>query len=58
LLLETHVWLWTLLQPARLSAGMRVLPASLNNRLRLSSISLRETLAERGRLALRPEPFG
>lgn len=54
LLLDTHVWLWSLLDPARLSSHARTLLSSPTADLHLSSISLWETLmlAERGRLAL------
>ena len=57
LLLDTHVWLWSLLEPARLSEKVRDLLAAPGTELHLSSISLWETLllAERGRLALEPD---
>ena len=56
LLLDTHVWLWTLLDPCRLSSQARALLASNEAALHLSPISLWETLllAERGRLRLQP----
>ena len=57
LLLDTHVWLWTLLDPGRLRSRTRELLASPDASLHLSPISLWETLllAERGRLRLRPD---
>lgn len=57
LLLDTHVWLWTLLDPGRLSSQARALLASPEADLHLSPISLWETLllAERGRLRLQPD---
>lgn len=56
LLLDTHVWLWSLLEPERLSARARELIASDQTRLHLSGISLWETLllAERKRIILEP----
>ena len=57
LLLDTHVWLWTLLDPSRLTSPARALLASPDATLHLSPISLWETLllAERGRLRLQPD---
>lgn len=57
LLLDTHVWLWTLLDPGRLSSQARALLVSPEADLHLSPISLWETLllAERGRLSLQPD---
>ena len=57
LLLDTHVWLWTLLDPGRLSSPTRALLVSTEADLHLSPISLWETLllAERGRLRLQPD---
>ena len=56
LLLDTHIWLWSALDPSRLSrrvAGALENPA---NELWLSPISVWEALmlAERGRVALEP----
>ncbi|MCY3752496.1 MAG: type II toxin-antitoxin system VapC family toxin [Alphaproteobacteria bacterium] len=58
MLLDTHIWLWALLDPARLSRAVRVLLASPTETLRLSPISVWEAvmLAERGRIALEPDP--
>ena len=58
LLLDTHIWLWGLLDPDRLSNGVRQSLASRQEELRLSPISVWEALilAERGRLTLEPDP--
>ena len=58
MLLDTHIWLWALLDPARLSRAVRALLASPAAALRLSPISVWEALmlAERGRIALGPDP--
>ena len=58
MLLDTHIWLWALLEPARLSRSVRALLASPTEALRLSPISVWEAvmLAERGRIALKPDP--
>lgn len=57
-LLDTHVWLWALLDPARLQGKTRRLLTSLDVSLWLSPISVWETnlLAERGRLQMDSEP--
>jgi PIN domain nuclease of toxin-antitoxin system len=58
LLLDTHIWVWTVLEPARLSRRVRSAVARANNELWLSPISAWEvlTLAERGRIKLGDEP--
>lgn len=58
LLLDTHIWLWGLLDPDRLSNGVRQALASRQEEMRLSPISVWEALilAERGRLTLEPDP--
>lgn len=58
LLLDTHIFLWGLLDPARLSPGVAEALESADNELWLSPISIWETvlLAERGRLALDGDP--
>lgn len=58
LLLDTHIWLWGLLEPDRLSDTVRRALSSRDCELRLSSISVWEALllAERGRIALDPDP--
>jgi PIN domain nuclease of toxin-antitoxin system len=58
LLLDTHIWLWSLLDPQRLGPRTRELLEDEEHELWLSPISIWETLmlAERGRLALTPDP--
>lgn len=52
LLLDTHIWLWALLEPLRLTPPVRAALQSPDNELWLSPISVWEAvlLAERGRL--------
>ena len=54
LLLDTHVWLWSLLAPNRIPEDTLALLASEDSTLHLSSISCWETLllAEKGRIEL------
>jgi PIN domain nuclease of toxin-antitoxin system len=54
LLLDTHIWLWSLLQPRRLSSGVARALQSSDNELWLSSISLWEltVLTDKGRIVL------
>lgn len=58
ILLDTHVWLWRLLQPERLSEEAEAAIAEGESELFLSPISTWETLvlARKGRLALTPSP--
>jgi PIN domain nuclease of toxin-antitoxin system len=58
LLLDTHIWLWALLDPARLSPAVRAALASSENELWLSPISVWEALllAERGRVRVDTAP--
>ena len=58
LLLDTHIWLWSLLDPDRLGDSARRALQSRENELRLSPISVWEALllSERGRVALNPDP--
>lgn len=58
LLLDTHVWLWSILDPPRLSERTRTALASRENELWLSPISYWETLllAERGRIEMDVDP--
>ena len=58
LLLDTHIWLWSLLDPDRLGDSTRQALGSPENELRLSPISVWEALllSERGRVALNPDP--
>jgi PIN domain nuclease of toxin-antitoxin system len=54
LLLDTHIWLWGLLDPDRLTAGVRKAVLAPDNEIWLSAISVWETLllSEKGRLDL------
>jgi PIN domain nuclease of toxin-antitoxin system len=54
LLLDTHIWLWGLLDPDRLSPSVRIALQHPENELWLSPISVWEAalLVERGRLAV------
>ena len=58
LLLDTHIWLWSLLDPDRLGESTRHALRSRENELRLSPISVWEALllAEHGRVVLNPDP--
>jgi PIN domain nuclease of toxin-antitoxin system len=58
LLLDTHVWLWRLLDPDRVSATAEAAVADPDNELFLSPISTWEALvlARKGRLLLEPTP--
>lgn len=58
LLLDTHVWLWRLLDPQRISRDAEAAIASRDSELLLSPISTWETLvlARKGRIALAPSP--
>ena len=54
LLLDTHIWLWSLLEPQQLVAKVRRALESAENEIWLSPISTWELalLVERGRLRL------
>ena len=58
LLLDTHIWLWALLEPERLTATVTAALESPENELWLSPISVWEAmvLAERGRIAINASP--
>jgi PIN domain nuclease of toxin-antitoxin system len=58
LLLDTHVWLWSLLAPERLRPEAVDALRDSSNRLHLSPVSVWEALllTERGRVELREEP--
>jgi PIN domain nuclease of toxin-antitoxin system len=58
LLLDTHIWLWALLDPERLSPAVRAALVSAENELWLSPISVWEAhlLAERGRVRVDEAP--
>ena len=59
LLLDTHVWLWSLLDPDRLSRRARRELTDPANALTLSPVSVWEALvlAEKGRVLLPPDPW-
>jgi PIN domain nuclease of toxin-antitoxin system len=58
LLLDTHAWLWRLLDPGRMSAEAEAAVGNRESELFLSPISAWETLvlARKGRLSLSPSP--
>jgi PIN domain nuclease of toxin-antitoxin system len=58
LLLDTHIWLWSLLEPERLGPRTRAALGDATTELWLSPISVWETLllAERQRIHLQPDP--
>lgn len=58
LLLDTHIWLWSTLDRARLSNRLITVLENSNNELWLSPISLWEvlTLCQKQRLTLHPNP--
>jgi len=58
LLLDTHIWLWSLLAPERLIPRVARALRNPNHELWLSSISVWETLllAEKGRIKLGGDP--
>ena len=60
LLLDTHVLLWSVLEPDHLSASVRAELENMHNELWLSSTTLLEVhlLAEKKRIQLRPDPAG
>ena len=59
LLLDTHIWLWSLLEPNRLSRRARELLTNPANTLALSPVSVWEALvlAEKERVLLHPDPW-
>ena len=59
LLLDTHIWLWSLLDPPQLSSRARRALTEPSNTLALSPVSVWEALvlAEKGRVLLRPDPW-
>jgi PIN domain nuclease of toxin-antitoxin system len=58
LLLDTHIWLWSFLEPERLGQEISNELEDPQNELWISPISLWETvvLAEKGRIILQPDP--
>ena len=59
LLLDTHIWLWSLLDPDRLSRRARNHLSDPANTLALSPVSVWEALvlAEKERVLLHPDPM-
>jgi PIN domain nuclease of toxin-antitoxin system len=60
LLLDTHIWLWSLFEPARLTNRVATALEDAANELWLSPLSVWETLilSEKGRVILTPDPIG
>jgi len=58
LLLDTHIWLWSLLEPSRLARPVAAALEAPRNELWLSPISTWEflVLVERGRVAVTGDP--
>lgn len=58
LLLDTHIWLWSLIEPHRLTPRVAKALEDPSNELWISPFSLWEAmiLAERGRVVLEPDP--
>ena len=58
LLLDTHIWLWSMLEPERVSRRVRELLRPAAHELWLSPVSVWETvvLHAKGRVRLDPEP--
>lgn len=58
LLLDTHIWLWSLLEPERLTGTVKGALEDADAELWLSPISVWETLvlADKGRVRLDPSP--
>ncbi len=59
LLLDTHIWLWSLLDPQQLSSRARSALTEPSNTLALSPVSVWEALVldEKGRVRLQPDPW-
>lgn len=57
-LLDTHIWVWLLLEPHRLPAGVSAAIADTDNELILSAVSLWEVLNvfAKGRITPQGEP--
>ena len=58
LLLDTHIWLWSQLEPKRLSAGAARALSNGANEIWISPVSTWEImmLCQKNRLALQPDP--
>ena len=59
LLLDTHVWIWSVGSPGRVATRARAALSHPGNTFALSPVSVWETLllAERGRVELVPDPW-
>ena len=59
LLLDTHIWIWSILEPERLAGQVHDAITGTGERPRLSPISVWETLllAQRGRIQTGPDPM-
>ena len=59
LLLDTHIWIWSLLEPERLTPRVTRALENVKNELWLSPISIWETLilVQRGRVRLEASPL-
>ena len=59
LLLDTHIWIWSVGSPDRISTGARAALSNPANTVALSPVSVWEVLllAERGRVDLSPDPW-
>ena len=57
-LLDTHIWLWSLLEPEKLRENIVQVLDNKDNEFFISPITVWETLilAEKGRIGLRPSP--
>jgi PIN domain nuclease of toxin-antitoxin system len=58
ILLDTHIWLWYLLEDPKLSKNLQVIIADSSNEIWLSPVSIWEALlvGEKGKLILDPDP--
>ncbi len=58
LLLDTHIWVWSVLQPQRLSARVVRQLTHPQNEIWLSAVSIWELrlLHDKGRMKLKPDP--
>ena len=59
LLLDTHIWVWSVLQPERLSARVARHLTNPENEIWLSAVSIWELrlLHDKGRMRLMPDPI-
>jgi PIN domain nuclease of toxin-antitoxin system len=59
LVLDTHIWLWVLLEPNRIPEPTKALLGDPNSELHLASVSLWEalTLTSKGRISVTGDPL-